>query len=1297
MRIILVFLSLCAALNLWGQGNTVWMHPNVGQWDAQIHYIAELSDGFLMVDNKGFTFDLMPFPHSHSHEGELHEHEHDYTRQVIKNHFPMASWKGNSTRENPSGFYRNYLSGTDSTKWHSKVYSVSKVTLIDFFQDVDMQLSGEEGAGLKYSFVLQPYADVSQIYQEIEGSNAVFLDEAGNLHYTSYFGEVIESKPIAWEQTEHGKKEVKIAFRLNDNKVSYYFPNGYDASNILVIDPSITFSTFTGSTANNWGTTATPDAATNLFGGGTVFNTGGTYPVTPGAYSGTHAGGTVDIGITKFTADGADLIYSTYLGGGGSDAPNSMICNEAGQLYIFGVTSSNNFPMAGTPYDNTWAGGPPLSVMEANSLGFTEGTDIFVAKLSADGTSLLASTYMGGSSTDGVNTGGLRFNYGDQFRGEITLDALGNVYVASTTQSSNFPVVLGAQGSLSGSQDAVLFKLSPNLNALLWSTYYGGSGLETGNSVQVASNGSVYMVGGTNSSNLNLVSGEDLSFNGGVSDGYLTRFNGNTGAVMNGTYIGQNEADQMYFVQLDLDDNVYVFGQTQSSWAITPGKYGIPNSGQIIRKYTTNLSSVLWTTMIGSGIGQIEISPTAFLVSDCYDIYFSGWGGSLNASGGSNYTGQSTTTGFPVTVDAYQSTTNGNNFYIGILGSDATLLKYATFMGGTTGPANHVDGGTSRFDKGGRIYHAVCASCGTNLFNGFPTTPGAWSNTAPSTGYACNMACFKFDLNVIEAIISEPAPLICIPDPVIFNNNSANGNAFYWDFGDGNSSTDENPVHYYDGPGEYIVTLIVVDTNNCFASDSVTFSVNIGEFQGGVVQPTAPICPGDSFQFEAYGGTEYLWSPEEFLDDPTSATPIAVVDETTDFAVIITDSCGIDTVYVTLPVFINGLEITEDTSICIGNSVVLSASGGISYTWSPPDGLSSTSDPSPVATPIVTTLYHVTVETSNGCILEDSVLVEVYYDPPAPVIPDEILLCLGTSTDITVSGAQYYYWSPDYYISSTQGSTVTVNPPDDVLYYCDFVNACGLIRDSVQVTIVHASIEAGTDTIVCPGESAILWASGGVAYTWSPVESLNNPYVSSVVATPAGPTTYTVYGLDLNGCVDTAYVFVDVYPQSYVSAGADVYAFYGDEVQLMATANDVGDFSWSPVEYLSCVNCPNPIAQPDQDFTYTVSFLDKNGCTISDQVTILYDAILYVPNTFTPNGIGANNVFGAKGGNIDTFHMLIFNRWGEVVGELKNIHETWDGTYNGQPCQDGTYTWKIVYSDRRGKEYKLNGHVNVIR
>ncbi len=1268
----------------------VWMTPNRGQWDDKILYSVDINQGKLYLEKSRMTFFFTDaLSHKHGENDHHHEEKTGNAYHAIYQEFIDGNGSTQKIEKNPSPHYSNYILGSDPSHWKSEIHSVQTVIYKNFYPNIDLLYNTEKGQ-LSYNFLVAPNANSSQIQFQFSGANAIKISSDGNLVVTHRFGEITQSSPIAWTEDLNGNQtKVPCSFQLDNDIVSFAFPKGYNHNEKLIIDPSLTFSTFTGSTADNWGFTATPDINGNLFGGGIVFGTG--YPLSTGAYDVSYNSGTgtfpMDVGITKYNAAGTNILYSTYLGGNGNETPHSIVCAPNGELYVYGVTSSVNFPMAGSPYDNSHNGGP---YELENSLEFN-GADIYVARLSPNGTSLLSSTFVGGSNTDGLNTNTLHYNYGDQFRGEIILDNNLNVYISSTTASSNFPTVTASQSTLNGSQDAVIFRLNSNLSSLTWSTYFGGSGLETGNSVTVSSNGYVYAAGGTSSFSLPISSGNDLSYNGGISDGYVLRLNQNNGQFVAATYMGMGEYDQTYFVDTDIDNFVYVYGQTETDWGITPGCFGNQNSGQFVRKYTSDLQTISWSTMIGGAHGHVEISPTAFLVSDCYDIYLAGWGGVLNQSGQAT---NSTSNSFQCTPDGYQLTTNGNNFYIAVLDQDASALKYATFMGGTNSSYNHVDGGTSRFDKSGRIYHAVCGACGGNDY-GFTSTPGSWSPTNNSSN--CNMATFKFELSTIQAAAAQPAPLICIPQSVYFQNNSTNGNAYIWYFGDGNSSTEFEPIYQYTTPGIYEVTLVVLDTNGCFSSDSVSITVNIGAFEGGVVPPSSPICPGESFQFEAFGGANYSWSPANVLNNPNIYNPIATITQTTTFNVTISDSCGSVTVPVTLEVFQSSLTVSPDTSICIGSSANLLANSTGSITWSPPTYLNNASIYNPTSTPESSITYTVTAISPDGCTNQDSVTINVFFNPPIPEIIDTANLCFGGSTSIIASGGDTYEWSPNLNINVLTGPIVTVNPTFNQWYYCAVSNACGTVIDSVYIQVISPSITAGNDTIICPKETATIWASGASYYEWYPGNTVVSVNGNVVEVSPNQSTNYMIIGTDNSGCKDTAYVEVALYPYPSIQITPSINAFYGDEVQLEAITHLPGSYVWSPPEYLSCINCSNPIATPNQNITYFVSFTDINGCSSTNFVTITYDAVVYVPNTFIPDGDGLNDLFQIYGGNIKQMECLIFNRWGELVCTLNSTDDGWDGTYKGDKCQDGTYTWKLTYKDFLGKKSQLTGHVNLLR
>ncbi len=1290
----ILFFILVSILNI-GRAQ-VWLHPNRGQWDKEIKYISELKNGQLLVDNKGFTF----FFHDYTRHKRKISPDSIIHCQVVQTHFQNASWGGSVSEHEESSFYRNYFLGNEKNNWKTNIHSIKQTTLLNFYEGIDLIIDGSDDK-LKYSFLVHPNVNPAIIQKTILGYNNISIQEGG-IHISTNFGEIIEEKPVAWTLSKGQKIPVSVEYQLNDNNICFVFPRNYNSNDTLIIDPYLVFSSFSGATADNWGMTATPDSEGNLYAGGIVFSGSGTYPTVSGSFDLSFNGGSTytysngnqtstmpgfDVAISKFNANGTQLLFSTYLGGSGNEAPHSLVTDENMNLFVMGVTGSTDFPTVNGCFDQTFNGGPTIA---ENELGYN-GSDIFVTRFNALGNALLGSTYVGGDGTDGINIGGLNYNYGDPFRGEI-ITKNGFVYVSSTTQSNNFPIVTGLQSNLNGVQDAVIFKLNANLTNMLWSTYFGGSGLETGNSLQIASNGNIYVTGGTSSSNLPLNIGNDLSFNGGISDGYVVQLQGANSNLISGTYMGMGDYDQSYFVQLNLDDEVFVYGQTESSWPISNGVYGNPNSGQFIRKYNSSLENILWTTMIGAGTGHPEISPTAFLVSDCDDIYISGWGGTINSSFG-NQANFSSSNGFPITSDAYQSVTNGSNFYIAVLAENASLLKYGTYMGGTSSSYNHVDGGTSRFDKSGRIYHAVCGGCGGQDF-GFTSTPGVFSPTNNSSN--CNLAAFKFELSTIEAVISNPNTVICLPDPLMLTNGSSNGNDFLWDFGDGNSSTDINPSHLYSSPGNYTVSLIVSDSNHCYTPDSTAFEVQIGDFQTGIV-PVNMVCPGEAFQLEAFGGSSYYWSPEALLNNHTIANPTAVITENTTFSVIVSDSCGVDTLSITINVSGSGISVSNDTSICLGDSTQLFAYGGENYLWSPSITLDNAASQNPLATPTSTTEYHVQITSDQGCIIHDSLTVTVVDDFPTAVLTDTLILCRGESISIIASGAEEYHWTPSSFIDTSIGCCVQVNPPISGLYFCDFTNACGTVRDSVFINVKQATVTTGNDTIICKGQSAQLAAFGAVSYEWKPATSIENPFLQYVNVHPVSSTIYTVIGIDTNNCIDSAFVLVNLFPTPLIQVNKDIIAMIGEEIQLEILSASNGQIVWSPANFLSCIFCLNPISSTTQPITYQATITDTNGCTNSDFITINFDPIIYIPNTFTPDDDRFNQVFKIIVKNVLNFELIIFNRWGEFLYKMDAENEFWDGNYKEKSCQDDTYVWKLNYTDLYNKKHEQSGHVNILR
>lgn len=463
------------------------------------------------------------------------------------------------------------------------------------------------------------------------------------------------------------------------------------------------------------------------------------------------------------------------------------------------------------------------------------------------------------------------------------------------------------------------------------------------------------------------------------------------------------------------------------------------------------------------------------------------------------------------------------------------------------------------------------------------------------------------------------------------------------------------------------------------------------------------ICAGDSVQLHVWGGNTYHWSPENLLNNPDIANPVATITETTEFTLHIStysqDGLSICTdaiEHITITVL--GHETVYalgDTLICVGDAASLSGIGAESYIWSPSASLDNPQISHPIASPNGTTLYQLEATTSKGCVIHDSVLVQVVSDLPIPFMPDSVRICKGSYVALSVSGAASYSWLPMAGISPLSGATVTLSPLDNGTYYCDFSNVCGTVRDSVYVLVNMADIQAGSDTIVCPKALVILHASGGVSYEWFPSSTALSG--NQVIVYPSQNTQYFVVGTDSNGCMDTAWVDVEVYPQPFVQV-TDEHAVLGEDVQLNAyTGNASGSFTWYPAEYLSCMTCSDPIAHPDMDISYEVTFIDSNGCKASDKMTIFYDSQVYVPNAFIPDGNNLNDQFKAVCSNIDEFEMFIYDRWGQEVFRTNAVEQGWDGTNQSKACPEGVYNWSIRYVGSDGVIKVLLGHVNLLR
>ena len=954
---------------------------NRGQWPSPVLFAADVPGGRLFLERGRLTqalYDAAAVEKLHEQKPDGHDHR-------IKAHAYSVTFVGADTQAPVRGELEtsdksNYFLGRDQNKWATAVPGYQEVRYQQLYPGTNLRFY-THNQQLEYDFELAPGADAARIKLRYAGQQRLAIVD-GAVHVTTSVGKVVEQRPVAYQQRKGQRVPVRCAYALGANHtLSFIFPQGYDHSAPLVIDPVLIYSSYTGSTAENRGYTATYDAQGNLYSGGVVFAPG--YPTTVGAYDISFAG-SQDYGIMKFNptaaTGAASRLYATYLGGGSDDHPHSMVVDPAGNLVILGSSSSADFPTTDRAYDRSFNG----------------DDDIVVSRLNPLGTQLLASTFLGGSGSDGQLIGPLDKNYNDTYRGDVTTDAQGNIYLASFTSSGNFPIAgSGFQATKGIGSDGVVVKFAADLATLTWSTFLGGSGDDAAYSVQVAADGAVFVSGGTNSLNFpGTAGGLHPQFRGGSADGFVARLSAAGNSLFQASYIGTSGYDQAYFLQLDAQNEVYLFGQTDGSYPVSGGVYVNPNSRQFLHKLDPLLRTTRFSTVIGNGnSGPTNISPTAFLVDNCGQILLSGFGGNV--------------ANMPITPNAIQSSNSGSAglfgyFYIMQLSANAAGLVYGTYFGNGS---CHVDGGTSRFDKRGIIYQAMCVGRSATTL---PTTPNAWS---ASSNASYNNAAFKIDVLQLDATFTAsnvPGGARirqgCAPLTVYFTRPSISGTSGSWSFGNGQTSTSTSPLvsTVYPVPGRYIVQLTVTDPTSCLQTAIGTDTIDVFGLPPAAIGPDRTICQGGSATLsvpDAGQGVTYAWFPPVGLNTTSGRTVVASPGAST-FYILTTSTpngCnGKDTVLVSVAprpqVSVAATTLSAFTGAPVGfSSTVTDAQGAVSYLWAFGDGQTSF-EPAPMHTYTQTGTYVVRLTTrypSGLCEQVQELTVEIRkFELPNVITPN---------------------------------------------------------------------------------------------------------------------------------------------------------------------------------------------------------------------------------------------------------------------------------------------------------------------
>ena len=698
----------------------------------------------------------------------------------------------------------NYLKGNNPGEWKRDIPTYAKVRYEGVYKGTDLVFYGNQKS-LEYDVVVKPGTDLKVVKFSYEGVKELKVNKRGELVAVLPSGrEVVQRRPIVYQKVggERVKVEGRYIVKREGNIFVYSFKvKDYDPKYTLVIDPMLSYSTYIGGSSTDIAYGVAVDPSGNAYLVGKSFSMD--FP-TKGSFQGTNKGH-YDVFVSKISPDGSDLVYSTYIGGDDKDVGYGIAVDSDGSVYITGETAS---PFQGDSFPTT-----PGSFQENKKGSF----DAFVAKLNPEGNDLVYSTYLGGDDwdtgygiavdSDGnayitgktesanfpkeptqnpiqdqkgnfddafvtkINPDGSALVYSTFLGGEstdegrgIAVDSLGNAYVTGDTSSDDFPKKNPYQGTRAGN-DAFITKINPAGNALVYSTFFGGSGVEHGRGIALDQNGNVYVVGNTDSATDFPLQNEQQSVFGGVVDAFVMKLSTDGSALLYSTYIGGNGEEEGNGIALDQSGNVYITGATESTDFPVQDGYQTNNAGgydAFVAKVDTNGTLVFSTYIGGSG----------------FDF---GYGIAVDVLGSVYVVGETQSNDFP-TESPYQQSMAGvsDAFLAKFSGPNHVLIvsKAGTGSGTVTSDLPGIDCGsdceesypngtsvlltaTADSDSEFTGWGGDCSSCGTNttcqiMLNADKSCSARFDS---SSGSIPNAECGQITINIQGGLLKE-APFV---------------------------------------------------------------------------------------------------------------------------------------------------------------------------------------------------------------------------------------------------------------------------------------------------------------------------------------------------------------------------------------------------------------------------------------------------------------------------------------------------------------------------------------------------------
>jgi hypothetical protein len=606
--------------------------PNQGQASSDVLFLARLKDSSLLLTRDGITLPLTT-PRAASAQTSSVQMQFIGANPAPEV-FGAARLIGTS----------NYFIGRDPSAWHTNIPTYGEVTYRQLYPGIDATLHGI-GGHLEYDFIVHPGADPHTIGLHFSGATGLQIGPAGELVIDTAAGQLRQSPPDLYQGAGDSRHLVSGRFEIRGEDEVGFAVGSYDPGHPLIIDPVLAYSTYLGGSAYDAGVSIALDATGNIYIAGDTKSLD--FPAV-NAYQPNYAGGPFDAVVTKLNPSGSAILYSTYLGGASYDRANGIVVDANGDAFVAGRADSRNFPVV-NPIQATSGGGP----------------DPFVSEFSPSGSSLLFSTYLGGTAFDRANA--------------IALGPGGVVWVTGRTRSTNFPTVNPIQASNGGGPfDAWVAKIDPVTPLLLFSTYLGGVKFDGGNGIAVDDSGNAYATGRTSSPNFPTV--HPIQRFGGKIDIWVAKFAPDGSSLVYSTYIGGSLDDRGVDIAVDSSGGAYVVGRTDSPNFPTKG-------GASLAIARTSSFRHKLDPFDGFDAFVLKLNPAGSAL-----VYSLRLGGSLHedgegiavdASGNAYFVGATFSTDFPV-LNAVQPTFGGGISDAFAAEVDPTgSLVYATYLGGS--------------------------------------------------------------------------------------------------------------------------------------------------------------------------------------------------------------------------------------------------------------------------------------------------------------------------------------------------------------------------------------------------------------------------------------------------------------------------------------------------------------------------------------------------------------------------------------------------------------------------------------